>query len=48
MRVLEAHRQSVIGVIGVDGDAVALLVGSVEEFGDVAQLPSKSFGTPRS
>ena len=37
-RVLVAHHQRVIGVVGVDGDAVAALVRPVEELGDVAHL----------
>ena len=47
-RVLDAHHQAVIGVVGVDRDAVAVLVRAVEELGDVAHLRHRSSGTARS
>ena len=38
MHVLDAHHQRVVAVVGVDRDAVALLLRPVEELGDVAQF----------
>jgi len=33
-----SHHQRVVGVVGVDGQAVALFLGPMEEFGDIAQI----------
>ena len=37
-RALDAHGHRVIGIVGVDRDAVALFIGSMEELGNVAHL----------